>query len=83
MTVDKLIDYSIVKYLGYVFKLSFSEVNALIKTLELEKGRLLLYRNEIIKSNDLEEYVKTFVFEQKIDDRINIAKSYAEAKGVK
>lgn len=89
-----LIDLGIVDYISYVGSLSFSEANSTAKMMEMELGRVYLIRDQLynqmenhlndpVKHDELSrEFVQTYIAEQKIKDRIELAKKYVQLKGV-
>lgn len=96
-SIDQLIDANIVDAVEFIAEVKFSEANILTKSLEMELGRVRIMRDEIhskmessIDSMDSEEYdnlsrefVKTYVIEGKILDRIDLCKKTMERKGIK
>ena len=94
--VGDLIDIGIVNFIEYMEHISFSELVVIVKMLEMELGRTSVLKDVIyidmeraIESVDSIEhdklsrkFVQTYVMEQKIKDRIDIAKDYARRKGV-
>mgnify|MGYP001154405699 CR=1 FL=1 len=92
--VGQLIDMGIVNFIEYMEHISFSQVVATIKMLEMEQGRIVLLKeaiyegmenlaDDLVEHNRLSrEFIQTYVAEQKIQDRIDIAKEYARRKGV-
>jgi hypothetical protein len=92
--VGGLIDLGIVDYIAYVGSLSFSQANSTAKMLEMELGRIAIIRDQIykgmetsindpVKHDELSrEFVQTYIAEQKIKDRIELAKKYVQIKGV-
>ena len=92
--VGDLIDMRIVNFIEYMEHISFSEIVSTLKMLEMEQGRVVLLKEAIYEGmenlvDDPEEldrlsreFVQTYVAEQKIQDRIDIAKDYARRKGV-
>ena len=92
--VGDLIDMRIVNFIEYMEHISFSEIVSTLKMLEMEQGRVVLLKEAIYEGmenlvDDPEEldrlsreFIQTYVAEQKIQDRIDIAKDYARRKGV-
>ena len=92
--VGDLIDMGIVNFIEYMEHISFSEVISSLKMLEMEQGRVVLLKEAIYEgmenlADDLvehdrlsREFIQTYVAEQKIQDRIDIAKDYTRRKGV-
>lgn len=92
--VGQLIDMGIVNFIEYVEHISFSKALTTVKMLEMELGRIVLLKEAIyegmenlvddpVEHNRLSrEFIQTYVAEQKIQDRIDIAKDYARRKGV-
>lgn len=92
--VGQLIDMEIVNFIEYMEHISFSEIVTTVKMLEMEQGRIVLLKEAIyegvenlvddpVEYNRLSrEFIQTYVAEQKIQDRIDIAKEYARRKGV-
>ncbi len=92
--VGQLIDMRIVNFIEYMEHISFSEIVTTVKMLEMEQGRVILLKEAIyagmenlvddpVEHNRLSrEFIQTYVAEQKIQDRIDIAKDYARRKGV-
>ena len=92
--VGDLIDMRIVNFIEYMEHISFSEVVSTLKMLEMELGRTSVLKDNIYAGmenlvDDPEEldrlsreFIQTYVAEQKIQDRIDIAKEYAGRKGV-
>jgi len=94
--VGDLIDMGIVNFIEYMEHISFSEIVTTVKMLEMELGRVSVLKDNIykgmeraIENADLiehnrlnREFIQTYIAEQKIQDRIYIAKDYARRKGV-
>jgi len=92
--VGDLIDMKIINFIEYMEHISFSEIISSLKMLEMEQGRVVLLKEAIyegmenlvddpVEHNRLSrEFIQTYVAEQKIQDRIDIAKDYARRKGV-
>ena len=92
--VGDLIDMRIVNFIEYMEHISFSEIVSTLKMLEMELGRVVLLKEAIYEGmenlvDDPEEldrlsreFIQTYVAEQKIQDRIDIAKDYARRMGV-
>lgn len=94
--VGQLIDMEIVNFIEYMEHISFSEVISSLKMLEMELGRVSILKDNIYKGMEIaienedsikhdklsREFIQTYVAEQKIQDRIDIAKEYARRKGV-
>ena len=94
--VGQLIDMEIVNFIEYMEHISFSEIVTTVKMLEMELGRVSILKDNIYKgieraienTDSIEhdklsrEFIQTYVAEQKIKDRIDIAKDYARRKGV-
>lgn len=94
--VGQLIDMGIVNFIEYMELISFSEIVTTVKMLEMELGRVSILKDNIYKGikiaienedpiehNKLsKEFIQTYIAEQKIQDRIDIAKDYARRKGV-
>lgn len=94
--VGQLIDMGIVNFIEYMEHISFSEIVTTVKMLEMELGRVSILKDNIYKgmeraienTDSIEhgklnsKFIQTYVVEQKIKDRIDIAKDYARIKGV-
>lgn len=92
--VGQLIDIGIVNFIEYMEHISFSETVSTVKMLEMEQGRTVLLKEAIYEGMEnlvddpvehdrlSREFIQTYVVEQKIQDRIDIAKEYARRKGV-
>jgi len=94
--VGQLIDMGIVNFIEYVEHISFSEIVTTVKMLEMELGRVSILKDNIYKRMKIaienedsiehdklsKEFIQTYIAEQKIQDRIDIAKDYARRKGV-
>ena len=94
--VGQLIDMGIVNFIEYMEHISFSEIVTTVKMLEMELGRVSILKDNIYKGIERaienvdskehdklsREFIQTYVAEQKIKDRIDIAKDYARRKGV-
>ena len=94
--IGVVIDMGIVDFLEYMSKASFSEANGLCKMLEVELGRVGLVRQDLHNKMEMSiqnvdpvqhdklsrQFVMTYVVEQKIKDRIDLAKRYMFLKGV-
>lgn len=92
--VGQLIDMGIVNFIEYMEHISFSEIVTTVKMLEMELGRVVLLKETIYEGMEnlvddpvehdrlSREFIQTYVVEQKIKDRIDIAKDYARIKGV-
>lgn len=94
--VGDLIDMRIVNFIEYMEHISFSEIVTTVKMLEMELGRVSVLKDNIykgieraIENEDSKEcdklgrkFIQTYVVEQKIKDRIDLAKHYARRKGV-
>ena len=85
--VGHLIDANIVDYITYINELTFSECNHTKKLLEMELHRTGLSRQKLLGQMEqgidkIKDYITTFVVEQKILDRLEIAESVRRAKGI-
>lgn len=92
--VGQLIDMGIVNFIEYMEHISFSEIVTTVKMLEMEQGRVVLLKEAIYEGMEnlvddpveydrlIREFIQTYVAEQKIQDRIDLAKHYARRKGV-
>lgn len=94
--VGDLIDMGIVNFIEYMEHISFSEIVTTVKMLEMELGRISILKDNIYKgieraienADSIEhnrlnkEFIQTYIAEQKIQDRIYMAKDYARRKGV-
>lgn len=92
--VGQLIDMGIVNFIEYLGHISFSEVISSLKMLEMELGRVVLLKEAIYEGMEnlvddpvehdrlSREFIQTYVVEQKIKDRIDIAREYVRRKGV-
>ena len=94
--IGQLIDMGIVNFIEYMEHISFSEVISSLKMLEMELGRVSILKDNIYKgmeraienTDSIEhdklnrKFIQTYVVEQKIKDRIDLAKDYARRKGV-
>jgi hypothetical protein len=94
--IGQLIDMGIVNFIEYMEHISFSEVISSLKMLEMELGRVSILKDNIYKgmeraienTDSIEhdklnsKFIQTYVVEQKIKDRIDLAKYYARRKGV-
>ena len=94
--IGQLIDMGIVNFIEYMEHISFSEVISSLKMLEMELGRVSILKDNIYKgmeratenTDSIEhdklnsKFIQTYVVEQKIKDRIDLAKHYARRKGV-
>jgi hypothetical protein len=94
--VGQLIDMEIVNFIEYMEHISFSEALTTVKMLEMELGRVSILKDNIYKGMERaienedsiehdklsKEFIQTYMAEQKIQDRIDIAKDYARRKGV-
>lgn len=94
--VGDLIDMKIINFIEYMEHISFSEIISTLKMLEMELGRVSVLKDNIYKGIERaienvdskerdklsSEFIQTYVAEQKIKDRIDIAKDYARRKGV-
>lgn len=94
--VGQLIDMEIVNFIEYMEHISFSAIVTTVKMLEMELGRVSILKDNIYKGIERaienedskerdklgREFIQTYIAEQKIKDRIDIAKHYARRKGV-
>lgn len=94
--VGQLIDMEIVNFIEYMEHISFSKLITTVKMLEMELGRVSILKDNIYKemeraienTDSIEhdklnrKFIQTYVVEQKIKDRIDLAKHYARRKGV-
>ena len=94
--IGDLIDIGIVNFIEYMEHISFSETVTTVKMLEMELGRTSVLKDNIYKGMERaienvdsiehdklsRKFVQTYVAEQKIKDRIDIAREYARRKGV-
>ena len=94
--VGQLIDIGIVNFIEYMEHISFSETVTTVKMLEMELGRTSVLKDNIYKGMERaienvdsiehdklsREFIQTYVAEQKIKDRIDIAREYVRRKGV-
>lgn len=86
-SIGNLIDSSIPDFMSYLNDLNFSECNGMKKLLEGEHHRILLAREQLklVLANGhdkVQEYVTSFVVEQKISDRYDIIMAVLPTKGV-
>ena len=94
--VGDLIDIGIVNFIEYMEHIPFSDTVTTVKMLEMELGRTSVLKDNIYKGMERaienvdsiehdklsREFIQTYVVEQKIKDRIDLAKDYARRKGV-
>ena len=92
--VGQLIDTGIVNFIEYMEHISFSEIVSTVKMLEMELGRTSILKDNIHEGmsnlvDDPEEhdrlsreFIQIYIVEQKIQDRIDIAREYVKRKGV-
>lgn len=93
-TIQQFIDMDIVPFIeDLTEKKSFSDINSLIHLMDMEKSRLLenrvvlakLFATQDAQSDEFKQtflqYVGSFVLEQKIIDRRDVAKHIMDMKG--